>query len=222
MKTLAFDVYGTLIDPLGIATDLCAHVGEQAPEVARRWRDKQLEYLFRRGLGRDYQPFLVCTREALDFTCDDLSLDIGIGEREALMDRYLDLPAYPDAAGTLTELGAAGWRCFAFSNGEPEGLETLLENAGLAGLLEGIVSVDPVRSFKPDPAVYAHFLVMAATSAENTWLVSGNPFDVIGALRQCWSAAWIRRDSRQPFDPWGVTPTVTVDALEELPAAVDD
>jgi len=42
--TLGFDVYGTLIDPLGIAAALRDHVGEHAPAFAALWRAKQLEY----------------------------------------------------------------------------------------------------------------------------------------------------------------------------------
>ena len=113
----------------------------------------------------------------------------------------------------LAELGGLGWRCFAFSNGEPRDLATLLEHAGLAGSLDGIVSVHEVRSYKPDPAVYAHFLENTGALLGRTWLVSGNPFDVLGSLEVGWKAAWVRRDLRQVFDPWGVEPTAIVASL---------
>jgi len=62
--TLAFDVYGTLIDPLGISKQLQEIIGEEAPAFTKSWREKQIEYLFRRALGKDYQPFSVCTAQA--------------------------------------------------------------------------------------------------------------------------------------------------------------
>ena len=65
--TLAFDVYGTLIDPLGIAATLQGFIGERAIPFAQAWRDKQLEYLFRRALMRDYRDFPTCTRQSLEF-----------------------------------------------------------------------------------------------------------------------------------------------------------
>ncbi len=49
-QTLAFDVYGTLIDTQGIAATLKGWMGERATVLARAWREKQLEYTFRRGL----------------------------------------------------------------------------------------------------------------------------------------------------------------------------
>jgi 2-haloacid dehalogenase len=219
-RTLAFDVYGTLIDPMGVVTSLRELVGDDAVAFAGAWRTKQVEYLFRRGLGRKYQPFSICTRQALDFTCLATGLDIGPADRERLMARYLALPAFDEAGEALRELKAADWRCFAFSNGEPGDLEILLDNAGLSRHLDGVVSVHETRSFKPDPSVYAFFLENTGARLGETWLVSGNPFDVIGSLEVGWKAVWIRRDPAAVFDPWGVEPTVIVADLDELSEAL--
>jgi 2-haloacid dehalogenase len=214
--TLAFDVYGTLIDPMGIVDALSALIGDDAQAVATDWRQKQVEYLFRRGLGRKYQPFSVCTRQALEFTRKNSALAISDVECELLMAKYLELPAYPGAVKALGELADAGFRNFAFSNGEADDLAVLLSAAGFDGVLDGIVSVHEVQSFKPDPAVYAFFLENTGALLGATWLVSGNPFDVIGSLEVGWKAAWVRRDPNLLFDPWGLEPTVIVSDLSEL------
>ena len=214
--TLALDVYGTLIDPLGIGQQLRDYIGAAAPAFARRWRDKQIEYLYRRALMRDYVDFPTCTRHALEYTDAELGADLSAEAREALLRRYTELPAYADAAPALAALSAADHRLYAFSNGHPDDLDALLAHAGLNDLLDGIVSVHAVRSFKPDPAVYAHFLEQATSTAADTWLVSGNPFDVIGARACGWSAAWVRRDPAAVFDPWEFEPTATITGLDEL------
>lgn len=54
------------------------------------------------------------------------------------------------------------------------------------------------------------------TLLSNAGLVSSNTFDVIGALEVGWKAVWLQRDTEQVFDPWGISPTVTVSALSEL------
>ena len=220
-KSLAFDIYGTLIDPLGIADDLRDLIGARAPAFAAAWRDKQLEYLFRRGLGRKYEPFSVCTRQALDYTCHALACDIVDEARIALMDRYQELPAFAGTAVALEALRDKGYHCYAFSNGEPDDLANLLGHAGLDGYLRGIVSVHETQSFKPDPSVYAYFLENTGAMLGATWLVSGNPFDVIGAMQVGWKAAWVRRDAAQPFDPWGIEPTIVVPDLDGLVSALD-
>jgi 2-haloacid dehalogenase len=214
--TLAFDVYGTLIDPLGVATTLRTYVGDRAPAFAQAWRDKQLEYTFRRALMRDYRDFPTCTRQALEFIDLRLLTNLPADALDALMKQYLRLPAYPDAVAALELLKARKHRVYAFSNGHPEDLKQLLTQAGLTAQLDDIVSVHPVASFKPDPAVYRHFTDSTGSAVYDTWLVSGNPFDVIGAHGAGWHTAWVRRDATAVFDPWGVQPTVTVADLREL------
>jgi 2-haloacid dehalogenase len=218
--TLAFDVYGTLIDTQGVVVALERHLGARAPEFSRAWRDKQLEYSFRRGLMQTYETFAVCTSQALDHTCDRFQLPLGAAERQALLEAYRTLPAFPDAVAGLAKARAQGFRLFAFSNGSAEAVEALLRHAGIRDSFLDVVSVDEVRSFKPDPAVYAHFLKRAGSIGAETWLVSGNPFDVLGALGAGLRGAWVRRSPEVPFDPWRTAPTLTVRNLAELPDQV--
>ena len=214
--TFAFDVYGTLIDPLGVSTTLESYIGNQAAQFAQAWRDKQLEYTFRRALMRDYRDFPTCTREALMFTNARLGTGLSASAIDGLMARYLQLPAYPDVAPALALLRARESRVYAFSNGHPDDLERLLHNAVLDARLDGIVSVHEVASYKPDPAVYRHFLDQTGSTANDTWLVSGNPFDVLGAYSAGWKTVWVKRNASAVFDPWGVEPTVTIDDLRQL------
>jgi 2-haloacid dehalogenase len=109
---------------------------------------------------------------------------------------------------------------YAFSNGRPDDLEHLLEHAGLAEQLDGIVSVHEVQSYKPDPAVYKYFLDRTNAAANDTWLVSGNAFDIIGAHAAGWQTAWVKRDPAAVFDPWDIEPTVTVVELAGLVEAL--
>jgi 2-haloacid dehalogenase len=219
--TLAFDVYGTLVDTAGVSTALAAHTGERAAEFARLWREKQLEYSFRRGLMRRYGAgFAQCTSEALAYACESVGIALDDEERAGLLATYRHLPAFPEVGRALAALAARGHRVHAFSNGRPEDLDALLGYAGLREAFATVVSVDPVRSFKPDPAVYAHFLACTGAAAEETWLVSSNPFDVIGAAAAGWRTAWVQRSPARRFDPWGVTPTLTVPALDALPDAL--
>ncbi len=218
--TLAFDVYGTLIDPLGVSQRLAAIAGDKTQALAQLWRDKQIEYLFRRALGRDYQPFSVCTSQALDFAAAQLQVGISAADKEQLLASYRELPAYDEVAESLHALKNAGYRNYAFSNGEPDDLAYLLAHAGLDEALDGIVSVHDVKSFKPDPAVYEHFIAQAGGSPDDTWLVSGNPFDIIGAHMSGWHTAWIRRNPAMQFDPWGIEPELVVTDTRELSAGL--
>jgi 2-haloacid dehalogenase len=95
-------------------------------------------------------------------------------------------------------------------------VDALLAGAGIRGYFHDIVSVDEVRSFKPSPAVYHHFLNRSGAVASHAWLISSNPFDVIGAVSSGMCAAWVRRSPEAVFDPWGIDPTITVSTVAEL------
>ncbi len=218
--TLAFDVYGTLIDPFGISRRLQSTAGEQTPAFAQMLRDKQIEYLFRRGLGRDYRPFSVCTSQALDYTALRMQVELSTADKQDLLAQYRQLPAYEEVADALRQLKDDGCRNYAFSNGEPGDLAGLLAHAGLDAALDGIVSVHDLQSFKPDPAVYSHFLQQTGATKQETWLVSGNPFDVIGAHMAGWRTAWVKRDPTAVFDPWDIEPDAIITDISEL-AGVD-
>ncbi len=114
---LAFDVYGTLIDPFRMEEHLRAHFGEKAREASELWRGKQIEYSFRRALMKRVRDFHVCTEQALRFVSSQLGIVLSPGAVENLMAKYLELPAYPDVAAALAEFAARGFQIVACSNG---------------------------------------------------------------------------------------------------------
>ena len=217
---LAFDVYGTLINTHGVVELLETLVGDQARLFSQTWRDKQLEYAFRRGLMQNYADFAVCTRDALEYTCLWLKHDLSDAQKQQLMAAYRTLPAFDDVTPALAALQAADVRMYAFSNGRAEAVETLLQSAGIREYFTGVVSVDDMKSFKPNPGVYSHFLRQAQATGENAWLISSNPFDVIGSISAGMRSAWVQRSPDAVFDPWGTEPSLVIRQLTELKDAL--
>ena len=218
--TLGFDVYGTLIDTHGVIVELEEMIGDDAAKFSQVWREKQLEYTWRRGLMEQYQNFGVCTREALEYTTRFLGHDLSDPQRQTLISAYSTLPAFPDAKNGLEEIRKSGHRMHAFSNGQAAAVDTVLENAGIRHYFEDTVSVDAIGTFKPSPLAYQHFLDSTGARASQSWLVSSNGFDVIGAVAIGMNAAWVQRSTAVVFDPWEFEPTVTLDTLESLAASI--
>lgn len=214
--TLAFDVYGTLIDTSGVLTTLQALVDYDAPVFMETWRSKQLEYSFRRGLMNSYVDFSVVTRQALAYCCQRFDQEFSASEIRGLMEAYKVLPAFADARQALLQLDARHYAKYAFSNGSHEAVHQLLENAHIQSLMDGIVSVEATKMFKPSPKVYQYFMDRTASKKERTWLISGNPFDVLGALEFGMKGIWVKRSERSVFDPWGPQPTAIISDLTEL------
>lgn len=219
-KVLAFDVYGTLIDTHGVIVKLSEMIGDQAATFSEVWRQKQLEYSFRRGLMGRYQDFSVCTRQSLDYACDVMSVQLGHSEKEVLLNLYQHLPVFEDVEQGLKRL-TNNFQLVAFSNGTVKAVDDLLTNAGIRNYFVDIVSADEIKTFKPNPEIYQHLLARTKSSAKNTWLISSNPFDVIGAVSTQLNAAWIARTDKAVFDPWDVTPNLIVNSLMDLSEKIE-
>lgn len=214
---LGFDVYGTLIDTHGVTSLLETMIGpDAAPHFSRTWREKQLEYTFRRGLMGRYRDFGVCTRHALEHTIRSLGHNLADDQVQQLIDNYSSLPAFPDAVTGLETLQNKGYPLYAFSNGQAHAVDTVLKNAAIRHHFKGIVSVDEIGTFKPDPSVYRHFCEVTGFKAENAWLVSSNGFDVIGAIAIGMKAAWIKRSDTLMLDPWEFPPTAVLSSISSL------
>jgi 2-haloacid dehalogenase len=214
--TLAFDVYGTLINTSGVFENLQVLIGEKASPFMDSWRNKQLEYSFRRGLMKQYVDFSVCTKNALDFCCQLYQLQLTENQKENLLNVYKVLPAFADVKEGLQLLRETGHHLLAFSNGSNKAIEQLLENAQIRPLFDGIVSVENIQTFKPDPQVYEYFNEKTHSTKSDSWLISSNPFDVIGAVSYGMRSAWLQRSEDSIFDPWGIEPTITISSITEL------
>ncbi len=218
---IGFDIYGTLVDPLEMNGHLQSMVGELADRFSELWREKQVEYAFRRGLMGRYEDFGVCTRQALRYAMRTLDVNLSEEDQERLMAGYQRLEAFPDVAPGLETLRAKGHQLAAFSNGAEATVRSLLAHAGVFPLLEMVVSVDDLKTFKPDPRVYAYLAERLGRSTGETWLVSSNPWDVIGAKSGGVRAAWVRRKPDAVFDPWGIEPDLIAGDLSELAGRLD-
>ena len=216
--TLAFDVYGTLINTSGIFDTLVEMIGnrDKAKLVTGTWRNKQLEYSFRRGLMGNYVDFSVCTKDALQFCIEAHQLDLGENQIDKILEKYTVLPPFDDAMTGIKQLQATGHSLYAFSNGSHASVKKLLVNAGIEGLFDGIVSMEGAKTFKPNPAGYQYFNEQTTSKKRESWLISSNPFDVIGATSYGMNSAWVQRSVENVFDPWGIEPTLVVSDLVEL------
>ncbi len=215
-EALAFDMYGTLVDPIRIWKRLEGYVPDQdALRIAEVWRQKQLEYTFRLTAMERYEDFERVTRRALDYALAESGRELEEDQKEALMAQYNDLERFEDVEPGLERLKEAGHRMVVFSNGAPHMLDMLMDAAELRLYFEGFVSVDEVKVYKPSPKVYWHVAERLGRPIGEVRLVSSNPFDDIGAEAAGMRAAWVDR-SGGLFDTLGSPPEIVVGTLTEL------
>jgi 2-haloacid dehalogenase len=213
---LAFDVYGTLVDPIGVAVELERFAGAASRRVAELWRQHQLEYTFRLSVMERYQDFEWVTHRSLHQALAIAGIELAAGEVDELIASYDRLQRFDDVAEGLDLLREAGHSLAILSNGSPAMLERLVLEAGLRPPIEEVVSVDEVGVYKPSPRVYRHAAERLRRPVEEVRLISSNPFDIIGAEAVGMRTAWIDRSGAAVFDTLGEPPRVVVRSLVEL------
>jgi len=219
-EALAFDMYGTLVDPIRIWTRLEQYVPDQALRVSEVWRQKQLEYSFRLTVMERYEDFEQLTRKALDYALTATGRELTGEQKDALMAQYNDLDRFPDVEPGLTRLQQLGHTMVVFSNGSPRMLDALMDAAGLRRYFDGFVSVEEVRAFKPSPKTYRRVAERLGRPIGEVRLISANPFDDIGAESAGMAAAWVNR-SGGLFDTLRPPPQLVVTSLTELAGVLE-
>ncbi|MEP7025835.1 MAG: haloacid dehalogenase type II [Actinomycetota bacterium] len=219
-EILAFDLYGTLVDPIAISSELGQVLGDSdGRETARLWRLKQLEYSFRLTAMGHYEDFRWVTSRALDFALAAIRVSLPAGQAARLVELYDHLQPFPDAVPALRALADLGYELAVLSNGSPSMIRNCLGNSGLGEFFGPRISVDEVRVFKPSPVVYRHAARRLARPIGQVRLVTCNAFDSVGAGAAGMLTAWVNRCAA-PFDTIGPQPDLTMPALDQLPAAL--
>jgi 2-haloacid dehalogenase len=219
-EVLAFDLYGTLVDPIAISSELDQVLGDSdGSQAARLWRLKQLEYSFRLTAMGHYEDFRWVTSRALDFALASVGVSLPDGQARRLIELYDHLRPFPDAVPALRALADRGYELAVLSNGSPAMIRNCLDNSGLGEFFGQRISVDEIRVFKPSPVVYRHAAEKLALPIGRIRLVTCNAFDSVGASAAGMRTAWVNR-SATPFDTIGRQPDLTVPALDRLPAAL--
>jgi len=197
IEACVFDAYGTLFDVHSAVARERAALGDVADAVSATWRDKQLQYTWLRTLMGHHADFWQVTGDALDYALETHGAhDPAL--RDRLMDCYLSLDAYPEVADVLGQLKARGLRCAILSNGTPEMLAAAVGNAGVADMLDAVLSVEDIGIYKPDPRVYDLAVTRLGAPAGHIAFMSSNAWDAKGAAAFGFSVAWVNRFGQRP------------------------
>lgn len=142
------------------------------------------------------------------------------------MKAYDSLSTFPDVEPTLNRVAAEPTiRAVVFSNGTEkmvtDSVQHLRGLAPHASILRNLITADEISMYKPSSDIYYHLVERVGKELGQTnevWLVSGNPFDVVGALRVGMNAIWIDRAGKGWQDAAApeMEPTAIVRSLEQI------
>jgi 2-haloacid dehalogenase len=226
-RAVLFDAYGTLFDVYSVAQLAEELFPGQGQALSVLWRDKQIEYtrlVTTCNHGAHYQPFSVLTHAALVYaikritSCADTesasgrldeNFDARFGSQiSRLIAQYQQLNAFAENLSVLQQLKSQGIATGILSNGDTAMLQAAVQSAGFAGLLDHVISVDPIRKFKTHPDAYALGEKATGLRAHDIVFVSSNAWDALGATWYGYQTLWVNR-YHLPFEELGTQPTRT-------------
>jgi 2-haloacid dehalogenase len=195
--SFVFDAYGTLFDFAGAISQRKGSLGDMADTLINRWREKQLQYAWLRSLQGRYADFEQVTADALDYALDSLKIhDPRL--RDELLGLSFTPPIYPDALGALIRLRAAGMRVLILSNGTASMLERAIATSAITPYIDGVLSVDAVRTYKPSPRAYGLATETLGIPAGRIVFVSSNGWDAYAAAATGFRVLWCNRSGQPP------------------------
>ena len=219
IKACAFDAYGTLFDVHAPVTTLANELGLDARAISDMWRANQLQYTWLRSLMNAHADFWKVTADALDYALGAHGIERP-ELRAQLMQLYLELEAYPDAADALQRLRDTGIETAILSNGSPTMLDAAIAHAGLAELLNEVISIEDAGVYKPAASVYRLAPERLGIEAGQIAFVSANAWDASGAAHFGLQVIHLNRFD-QPAECLPGEPRAVIKSLDELKQLLD-
>lgn len=198
VHTLTFDAFGTILDlGAGHAPRLTEFLksrglGFTAEQLWARWRNRQrLEQYQDNQFYTGHFGYLDSSRRALLYTLRSLKLPFENKDITRIMEGWQELSPFADVAAGLERLRTK-FKLVVLSNGERDFLAHLVKNR-IRFDFDGVISVQDVGVFKPNPQVYRYAARTRAAEPSELMMVSCHSFDVVGARASGYRGAYVNR-----------------------------
>lgn len=198
VHTLTFDAFGTILD---LGGSHAPRLGEflksrdtdlTVEQLWDRWRYRQrIEHYQDNEFHAGHDGYLNSARRALLYVLRASRLPFDDADVARIMEGWQELNPFPDAVPGLERLRRR-FKLVVLSNGEREFLAHLVQNR-IRFDFDGVVSVQDVGVFKPNPRVYRYAARVLHAEPCELLMVSSNSFDVVGARVSGYRGAYVNR-----------------------------
>jgi 2-haloacid dehalogenase len=212
-RICVFDVNETLLD-LGA---LDPHFGRIFGDAGlrRAWFGQLLQSALVATVTDAYSDFGAVGGGALEMIAERQGVTLSDEDKLQILGGMRELPPHPEVAGSLSRLRDAGLRLATLTNSTQQVAEAQMENSGLRGYFEQLLSADAVRRLKPAPEPYRMAAQTLGVDVGEIRLVAAHAWDVAGALRAGCAAAFVARPG-MVLDPLVERPDVVGADLREV------
>ena len=200
VKTLTFDIFGTVLDlagslipPLDNLLKECGNTENlKGSDVWAQWRLRQRIEQYQDNLYMlGHSGYLAVKRRALIYSLKNLKVEFTYKQIDQFMEAYQYLSPFPDAIEGLNRLNKK-YDLVMLSNGEQSYLEHLAKNQ-IKFDFHSILSAETVGQFKPHPAVYRFAAKKLNLEPRQIMMVAAHSFDTLGARISGYRGAYVNR-----------------------------
>ncbi len=214
LEALVFDGFGTLFDLESASPAFELAFPGKGLEVLRWWRAKQLAYTRQCILTRKYRNLWVLMEQALEDACHHFQVEVPSPVRVELCSQYLKLAMFPEAVESLNIL-RKNYKLVLLSHGTQSMLDAVVAHNQLTSLLDAILSVDAVHTYKPELQAYELITEKINLPPKAFGYTGVNPLDIAGARAFGMKTIWLHR--RAPSNRlMGLITDLSITNLQEL------
>lgn len=215
--TLVFDLNETLLDLSALDPLFVDAFGDKA--TRRVWFAQMLQLAMSATIVGSYAPFGEIARVALEMTARKRGVALDEERKRRILGGMSALPAHGDVAEGLRRLREAGYRLAVLTNSTETVARAQLEAAHLDGFFPSVLSVDPVRRFKPAPETYAYAARSLGVAPADLMLVAAHDWDVAGAMHAGLAAAFVARHGTA-LNTLEAAPAIVAPSVREVADAI--
>jgi 2-haloacid dehalogenase len=213
-KAVAFD-YFVIFDPNSVVPEVEKAFPGKGVEFTRIWRGKQFEYCFLRSITGRHRDFFEVTEDALVYTANVTKLELSPETKKRLLDAYLNLKPWPDAAEGLRKLKACGVRVITIANFSEKMLRANADHAGITDLFDTLLSTEANGTYKPDPRAYELGLTKLKLKKSEVVFAAFGGWDAYGAKSFGYKTYWVNRFNL-PVEELGIQADATSENMAGL------
>lgn len=216
ITTLFFDVNETLLDiqPL---KDIISETLDHRKELADLWFISLLHNSLIDTASGGWHSFAEIGHAVLHMLATEHNIQIS-DDAPSLAEALSKLPPHADVIPALSLLQQKGYKLVALTNSSQALAEKQLNQAGIAHFFWEVLSVETIRTYKPDLKVYFWATEKMDVLRENTLMIAAHSWDVGGAKRAGMNTAFIARKG-QSLSPLMPTPDLVFPDLKALAAS---
>ena len=190
-RVLVFDVNETLLDLRVLDSTFERAFGDAA--VRRHWFGLVLRNAMTLTITGDYEDFIAVGAASLDMVAVQHGVTLSEADRHTIQETMGNLPPHDDVLVNLERLREAGFRMAALTNSPRDAAVRQLSDAGVAPLLDEIMSVETSGKFKPARVVYEMAATQLGVTTAQMRMVAAHDWDIAGAMRAGCAGAYLLR-----------------------------